>query len=57
MLPLDVARRMKPHFRYKARVWSCVSILEAGLSLGIRMGYGYTVGEAWEDWKQQGWSF
>lgn len=37
----------KPHFRFKAHVWSCAT--RDGHFW--RIGYGYTVREAWTDWE------
>lgn len=40
---------MKPHLYLKWGVWCCVSANGT-----LRMGYGYSPCEAFEDWKQQG---
>lgn len=50
---------MKPRFRFKGGVWSCASWRveerpDAKLRLLLwRVGYGDTVLEAWNDWKEQ----
>ena len=44
----------KPHFRFKGGVWSCVTF-ESWMPFCDRMraGYGYTVREAWDEWRAQ----
>jgi ribosomal protein L37AE/L43A len=42
---LDDERR-KPHFRFKAGVWSCSTCRMGRMCIG----FGYTVREAWSDW-------
>lgn len=41
---------MKPHFRFKGGVWSCASYSTVS---GWILGMGYTVREAWNDWKKE----
>lgn len=40
---------MKPHLRFKWGVWSCSSLCS---DRGWVIGLGYTVRDAWDDWKR-----
>jgi hypothetical protein len=47
---LEDAKLSKPHFRFKAHVWSCATWDRLK---GWRVGIGYSVKDAWKDWKEQ----
>jgi hypothetical protein len=43
---------VKPRLRFKGGVWSCASLMALGSNYW-RIGYGYTVHDAWDDWQKQ----
>jgi hypothetical protein len=46
-------RLNKPHFQFYCGVWRCMTRFEGPHRLLFRAGFGYTVQEAWDDWKRQ----
>jgi hypothetical protein len=50
---------MKPRFRREHGVWSCVSVRRLWSTTfqqwtcGLRIGYGYTPAQAWEEWQAE----
>jgi hypothetical protein len=47
---LEDTKLSRPHFRFKASVWSCATWDRL---TGWRIGFGNSVRDAWNDWKNQ----